>query len=415
MWKARKSEPQLSLEERPHSGQDEPVWVVDDGRDVLLTWGKGVSILLGLVLACVMLFESGIWQYSNLFPEPQPAEIKPQPQDNVVAKDNVMTIGPVARPTADAALAMRHLPEFDIVRVEPFGDTLVAGRAEPKAQVELWSDTKILAQTEADSSGLFILQPEPLSSGDYSLSLRMVPKDGEPRQSIQSVTVSVPEKSQGKVLGSVMVALTEPGKPTVLLSDPMLSPRDSPRDSASDEGAAKPPVLAFKTAEIDPQSGFLTSGQAPPRANLRLYFNNSFIAKVTAGEDGKWSLKLAKGLRPGHYDLRVDQILPSGAVIARAEIPFDFPKVDLQGQGAARKPQIGSLSEPKDADTGPNKAIDQLKTAKVEHGDSLWRISKKLFGSGSRYTEIYAANNGQIRDPHFIYPGQVFIVPKERE
>ncbi len=29
-----------------------------------------------------------------------------------------------------------------------------------------------------------------------------------------------------------------------------------------------------------------------------------------------------------------------------------------------------------------------------------------------RYTAIYRANRGQIRDPNLIYPGQLFKLPK---
>jgi nucleoid-associated protein YgaU len=30
-----------------------------------------------------------------------------------------------------------------------------------------------------------------------------------------------------------------------------------------------------------------------------------------------------------------------------------------------------------------------------------------------RYRQIYAANSSQIRNPSLIYPGQIFVVPKE--
>ena len=57
--------------------------------------------------------------------------------------------------------------------------------------------------------------------------------------------------------------------------------------------------------------------------------------------------------------------------------------------------------------------IEQVRTANVVRGDSLWRISRKMLGQGVRYTQIYEANNAQIRNPHRIYPGQVLVVPKQ--
>ena len=55
--------------------------------------------------------------------------------------------------------------------------------------------------------------------------------------------------------------------------------------------------------------------------------------------------------------------------------------------------------------------IERLTTANVARGDSLWRISRKILGRGIRYTQIYEANTGQIRDPNKIWPGQIFVVP----
>jgi len=48
----------------------------------------------------------------------------------------------------------------------------------------------------------------------------------------------------------------------------------------------------------------------------------------------------------------------------------------------------------------------------IRHGDNLWTIARRVYGSGLSYTTIYQANADQIRDPHWIYPGQVFDLPK---
>ena len=54
-----------------------------------------------------------------------------------------------------------------------------------------------------------------------------------------------------------------------------------------------------------------------------------------------------------------------------------------------------------------------MATANVVRGDSLWRISRKMLGQGTRYTQIYDANTTQIRDPRRIYPGQILVVPMD--
>jgi nucleoid-associated protein YgaU len=70
--------------------------------------------------------------------------------------------------------------------------------------------------------------------------------------------------------------------------------------------------------------------------------------------------------------------------------------------------------------TGPVKpssqaVIAEIKTTTIVHGDNLWRLSRKVYGHGIRYTWIYDANTTQIRDPHWIYPGQIFVMPENKE
>jgi len=47
----------------------------------------------------------------------------------------------------------------------------------------------------------------------------------------------------------------------------------------------------------------------------------------------------------------------------------------------------------------------------VQPGNSLWRIARRLYGTGFGYTQIFEANKNRIADPDLIYPGQVFEVP----
>ena len=97
-------------------------------------------------------------------------------------------------------------------------------------------------------------------------------------------------------------------------------------------------------------------------------------------------MPLEPDVAPGKYRLRVDQVTEGGKVLARVESPF------------VRAEPIGSL---------PGDAV-----VFVQPGNSLWRLARRTYGSGTRYTVIYEANRNQIRDPDLIYPGQVFYVPR---
>jgi nucleoid-associated protein YgaU len=47
----------------------------------------------------------------------------------------------------------------------------------------------------------------------------------------------------------------------------------------------------------------------------------------------------------------------------------------------------------------------------VEKGDTLWAISEKAYGDGSKYQMIFEANTPMLDHPDKIYPGQVLRIP----
>lgn len=54
-------------------------------------------------------------------------------------------------------------------------------------------------------------------------------------------------------------------------------------------------------------------------------------------------------------------------------------------------------------------------TYTIISGDTLWSISKRLLGDGSRWNEIYTYNNNKSiigGNPNLIKPGQVITIPK---
>lgn len=47
----------------------------------------------------------------------------------------------------------------------------------------------------------------------------------------------------------------------------------------------------------------------------------------------------------------------------------------------------------------------------VAPGDHLWGLAGKYYDNHFRWQAIYAANRDKIKDPHWIFPGQVFVIP----
>lgn len=302
------------------------------------------------------------------------------------------------------------VPAFDIARIEPTGEAVIAGRAAPGATVELLRDGEVHDRVVADQSGQFVMVPPRLPSGTYDLTLRARQPDGKQAASKQSVAVAL---EPGPTTGPV-VALMTPDKPTVVLSQP----------------AAATPVagtVVAEAVEIEPGGKFHVSGRAGPGAAVRLYLNDSFVASVTAGADGRFAVTINEGVAPGSYRVRLDEVeTNTGAVRARAEVPFNVPGTVVTGSvpaqaAASKRPDVAAAQPPQlaaaEATVLPDGAspsvvvVPKIVTTTVSRGDSLWRISRLTYGAGTRYAVIYQANRQQIRNPNLIYPGQVFVVP----
>src|SRR6266481_1788167 len=291
------------------------------------------------------------------------------------------------------------VPAFDIARIEPTGEA-----------VELLRNGELHDRAVADQSGQFVMVPPRLPSGTYDLTLRSKQPDGKQATSKQSVAVVLEPKQTDRPV----VALMTPDKPTVVLSQPA-----APKPAAG--------AVVVEVVEIEPGGKFHVSGRAGSGAAVRLYLNDSFIAPVTAGADGRFAITINEGVAPGSYRVRLDEVESnSGAVRARAEVPFNVPDTVVTGSvpaqaTASKRPDIAAAQQPQLAaaaatvlpDGGSPSAVvvPKIATTTISRGDSLWRISRLTYGAGTRYAVIYKANREQIRNPNLIYPGQIFVLP----
>ena len=304
------------------------------------------------------------------------------------------------------------VPAFDIARIEPTGEAVIAGRATPGATVELLRNGELHDRAVADQSGQFVMVPPRLPSGTYDLTLRSKQPDGKQATSKQSVAVALEPKQTDRPV----VALMTPDKPTVVLSQP-----SAPKPMAG--------AVVVEAVEIEPGGKFHVSGRAPPGAAVRLYLNDSFIAPVTAGADGRFAITINEGVAPGSYRVRLDEVESnSGAVRARAEVRFNVPDTVVTASvppqataskrpdiaAAAKQPQLAGVATVlPDGDPPSTMVVPKIVTTTVSRGDSLWRLSRDTYGAGTRYAVIYKANREQIRNPNLIYPGQIFVLPTQ--
>jgi nucleoid-associated protein YgaU len=80
------------------------------------------------------------------------------------------------------------------------------------------------------------------------------------------------------------------------------------------------------------------------------------------------------------------------------------------GLGSSKMPQI-VYSEPS-SDAGINAGGAQKEYYVVQNGDTLQKISQKLFGTSQKWQSIYDANRRILKSPDRIRSGQKLVIPK---
>lgn len=182
--------------------------------------------------------------------------------------------------------------------------------------------------------------------------------------------------------------------------------------------AATVPAPTIDAVELDGDRTFF-AGSGSNGATIRLYVDDSYIAD-TLVSGGRWLIEAAKVLTKPDQRIRVDMLGAGSAdVVARAQVDFQIklpPSAAAPVATAEAAPATLSDALPVPAMVAVTlgNADDQRFAAGkaiIRRGDNLWTIARRVYGEGIKYTTIYQANNGQIRDPDRIYPGQVFDLP----
>lgn len=272
-------------------------------------------------------------------------------------------------PSADTNDGLR--PTFDVVRVEPNGSAVLAGRATPGAKVSVRVDGEVKTEVQADRRGEFVAlldAPEDDAPG-LTIDLTSVARDGAVASSASPVVIVLP-----KTPGRTALAVRPSPRGAELLQ---------PTAPRIDGG------LSIDAVTYDAQGDVVITGRGTPGEVARIYLDDGLRTETRVGADGGWRAALGAEVAPQVYNLRVDQIAGSGAVSSRAETPFERAPVEeivLREGGVI-----------------------------VQPGNNLWKIASHVYGDGFKYLVIFEENRTQIRDPDLIYPGQVFDLPNSVE
>src|SRR5690606_39215703 len=159
--------------------------------------------------------------------KPEPAQAAPTPAgpQDPAAQPQDAAPDQASDKASDRASDRASVPVFDILRVEPDGSVVIAGRAAANAEVDVVAGSKILGSARAGQNGDFaIVLDRALKPGDHQLVLRASGAGANVATSSQTAIVSVPETSAGQVLALV----EEPGQASRLITRPETEAQQAP-------------------------------------------------------------------------------------------------------------------------------------------------------------------------------------------
>ena len=214
----------------------------------------------------------------------------------------------------------------------------------------------------------------------------------------------------------------------------------APQAAGKDQSAP-----SFDIARIEANGDAVIAGRAAPGATVDLLRDGERLDRAVADPSGEFVM-VPPRLPAGSYELTLSAKLPDGTVrVSQHGAKVTVSDAQAGGGGAqaraedvaetasqppsSSEPASPSVKSQESAALEPTHAV-HARSAKeegasapaagravsskiVSHGDSLWRISRIIYGDGSRYALVYQANRGQIRNPNLIYPGQTLVLPRK--
>ena len=228
-------------------------------------------------------------------------------------------------------------PSFDTVRIRPDGRAMIAGRAEPGAEVTIQSGSTVIGSVIADPRGEWMLQSdEPIPPGDHELSAVETLPDGRQVESEHVLVFSAPDLAAGEKAGDVQAVLV-------------------PRDGEEPGDAVTPP--SFDTVRIRPDGRAVIAGRAEPGAEVTIQSGSTVIGSVIADPRGEWMLQTDEPIPPGDHELSAVETLPDGRQV-ESEHVLVFSAPDLAAGEKAGNVQAVLVprdgEEPGDAVTPPS-------------------------------------------------------------
>ncbi|MCY0147597.1 hypothetical protein OEG84_07685 [Hoeflea sp. G2-23] len=286
------------------------------------------------------------------------------------------------KPVASGAWLM---PSFDVLRVEPDGSTVIAGKAEPGTRLDIMNGETVIASTTVGPSGDFAaVLDKPLSAGDYQLALRIVGADGTARMSEEVATISIPETADGDLLAMV----TKPGKASRIIAQPVAPASTDTAEATQTEDATQ----SAETAGSEGAAGeAAVSETAAAAGGEGVEPAESDVA--TADETNKAAAG-SEQAQDGDSDTAVAQGNDAASSVATPDLPAVSSLLTTTAPEIASAAPAGDTASATDTEVAAASTDDSTATTEPDAGESA-----ETMAAVSPETEIAPATSAATDAP----------------
>jgi len=299
------------------------------------------------------------------------------------APQSAETGAETAKPSRDIAFSA-----VDYTNQQETGRLSMSGIATPGARIAFYLDNRFIGSAQADDDGAWQFSlTDVLASGEHALRADHV------------------DMASGEVLSRAEVRFDPSG---VAIGD------SRPTETRMAQSERKETAPAEREA---PAAPIMTQPKTADEALARA------ARSKPPKRDDRVAAQAASPAQPDKRPEDIEDIIaaPQPSLRSRPSKQQAAPEPRIATQSAPstqpirkQEPSDATSEAPDAMETPRSRAVTpKRKTAiVVRRGDTLWHIAEQYYGSGVRYTQIFRTNRDQIRNPHRIYPGQQFDLPK---
>jgi hypothetical protein len=319
-------------------------------------------------------------------PEAQQAEA----DELSASQDDAVAAAPASSEKGDATPASASMAlTLSTVDYNDAGDIIFSGTADANSGIRLYVDNAPVGDAAATADGTWSFAgQEQIRPGTHTLRVDQLRGDGTVAERIELPFMRAKPQQVLALNQSVQQKMDEADAPPGAVEEPAAEPPSAAEETPASDSAAAEPDVQTEAAEPD-----------VPAAETPVAAAEAPVAAAEPPEPAPSAIEESSGTE-------LAAVAPAPAANALTAAP-DAVGAEPQAAAAdADADEPAAAAKPEAAIVMPHKG-----QIVIQPGNSLWRISRVIYGRGIEYTVIYEANRNQIRDPNLIYPGQIFSTP----